>query len=297
MLRNKIYIRPSFLVALWYVLFFVSIMIMTLPITFFKNIYRFHRHPGTYLMVDAVSSVLILFIGWILWRKATFAKKDLVELAYDLGVRFIKKRTKISLRYYGKYRFAYGWLDDIHVTALILSPFFSYFPGEGSTGLAFSKQQDSSVASESAIRNRTRWEKFQAYMFSGRKGGPSGQESHAELFALIKGPYNIDAVIELEEGKGKIPATGCPEIDEALKKHLSGAPYFNARLIFNKDCLRMAIIGGSWEGKRFGDKIQKGFEMFKQMHDALKTKYPAEPWDKYQVKWNRSEETFYLAGK
>jgi hypothetical protein len=294
---KKIYLRPSYLVVMWYILFFVSIMTITLPIAFIKNIYRFHRHSGIDLIVDAVSTVLILFIAWVLWRKATFAKKDFIKLAYDLGVRFIKKRTKISPRYFGKYRFAYGWIDDIHVAAIILSPFFSYFPGETSLGIDLSKREDVSAVSGTPRSNQTSWEKFQAYMFAGRKGGPGRQESQVELFSLIKGPYSIDVIVKCEDGKDESPVTGCPEIDEAIKNHLSGAAYFNARLIFNKDCLRMTIIGGSWEGKRFGDKIQNSFEMFKQMNAALKTKYPVASWDKYQVKWNRSEETFYLAGQ
>ncbi len=297
MLLKKKYNRPSYLVVLWYVLFFASTMTMILLIAFIKNIYRFHRHSEIDLMVSEAISILVLFISWILWRKATFAKKDFTEFAYELGVRFIKKRTKISVRYYGKYRFAYGWLDDIHVAALILSPFLSYSPGEASPDMALPKREEASIASGTPRSNQTSWEKFQAYMFGGRKGGPGGQESQVELFSLIKGPYAIDVALKCEGDKDEIPVTGCPEIDAVLKKKLEDVQHFNARLIFNKDCLRMIIIGGSWEGRRFGEKIQKGFEMFMQMNDALKAKYPVAPWDKYQVEWNRTEETFNLVGQ
>jgi hypothetical protein len=297
MRSNKIYMQPSFLVALWLLLFFVSTTAILTTLILLAEIFQVKRYPEFGLWSIELILVLIFIASWILWRKATFSKKDFVKFARDHGIRLINKKTGISPRFYGKYRFAYGELNDIRVAAIVLSPFFSYFPGNASIDFVIPTQQEVPASLTSSRRNQTSWEKFQSYMFSGKKGGPMGQESEVVLYSLINGPYDIDVELKFEDGKGEIPMTNCPEIDAALKKHLAGISYYNARLIFNKNCLRMTIIGDSWEGRRFAEKIRKGFGMFQQMNNALETKYFVASWDKYQVKWNRSEEAFYLASQ
>ena len=214
------------------------------------------------------------FPALTVWNMATFRRRNMIKLAEKMGVKFINKLYYYSLiEILGVYSFARGYWDHIYIAAKMDIPFFAY---AGHKRVKLSKLKGDIEYSGGDTPDYMR------------------EESRIDLYSLIKGPYNIDVAIKLEDGKVESPLTGCPEIDESIKKHLAGVQHFNARLVFNKDCLRMAIIGGSWEGKRFGNKIQKGFEMFKQIDDALMIKYPVASWDKYQVKWNKSEESFYL---
>lgn len=82
-----------------------------------------------------------------------------------------------------------------------------------------------------------------------------------------------------------------------LSTSLNDIKHFYARLIFNKDCLRMTIIGGSSEGERFKQKIIKGFEIFQAMNNELKKKYSTGSWENWDVKWDKKGDFFYLTAK
>jgi hypothetical protein len=226
--------------------------------------------------IFSISFFTIYISVFTIWKMATFRRSNMIKLLERMGVKFINKTYFYSfIDVFGVYSFTRAYWNDIFVAAKMDIPFFAY---AGHRRVKLAKLKGSIEYSGGDTPD---------YM---------KEESSVDLFSLIQGPYDVNVSIKLDDGKRNIPVTDVSEIDVVLKTHLKDVQQFNARLIFNKDCLRMSIIGGSWEGKRFGEKIQKGFEMFKLMSDALKTRYPVASWSKYQVKWNRAEETFYLAG-
>ena len=221
------------------------------------------RHIPT----TTISLALYLFAVWF-WRKATFRRIDFVNVGKSLGVKFIRKMFYYWI--FETHRYADGFLDDIYVVARLDFPFwsFSFFPrDEPPGGRDYSKPD---------------------YM---------KEEAKVALFSLIKGQSDINAAIRIENGKRNIPIMGNAGIDKILSDSLRDVDYFHARLIANKDCLQMTLIGGSWEGRRFGEKILKGVEIFQKIDAELKAKYPAGDWKDWQVKWNRKEEEFYLEAK
>ncbi len=225
--------------------------------------------PSAYVLT-VISVAIYLFIVWV-WRKATFRRNDFIKLAESTGVKF----TRTSFydtpgEVIVPYRFADGFLDDIYVVARMDVPWFAFspFPRDVPPGGRDYSKPD--------------------YM---------KEESIVALFSLVNGPFNINAILKIEGDKRDIPVTGCPEIDKVLKENLAIATYFHAKLIFNTDCLELSIIGGSWEGRNFGEKIMMGFILFNKLNNELKSKYPVMNWTNRQVKWSRKDELFYLQPK
>ena len=215
---------------------------------------------------------IIYFALQFIWRKSTFRRGDFLALGKKMGVKFTNTLYYFSpLDIIGVYSFARGFLDNISVVAKIDFPFFAYAPFKRISGF-----RDGRVVLSGGDTPD--------YMLT---------ESRVELFSLINGPFDIDMTIKIGDVKRDVP-TSISEIDSILNNTLKDVDYFHARLIFNTDCLRMSIIGGSWEGRRFGEKILTGFEVFRRLNSALKVKYPLGDWKDWQVKLNRKDEEFYL---
>ncbi len=290
MLLKKMHVRNMWYLSLmWFVLIFgfgaVFILfaftlnqILDYRLMFIDPSRRYVMQPYEYLIAAAI--VITYFIVLIIWRKSTFRRKDFVRLAESRGAKFIRKRFRYApIDIIDVYAYADGLWDDAYVVARIDMPFFAYAP--------FPR-----ISPHKPMEN-------------GRVVVSSGgwrpyfmkEESRVEIFSLINGSFNIDVTIEIDDEKRDIPTTGNAEMDGILIDALRDVNYFHARLIFNKDCLRLSIIGGSWEGREFGEKIINGWELFQKLDRNLRSKYPVMDWKKWQIKWNRKEEVFYLQPK
>lgn len=277
MLSNKYAIKNlSYLVLLWFILAFGHISAALFFIIILIQIVGLRPFSGyqDYIFIGTI--YLVYFAVLFIWRKSTFRREDFIKIAGNLGVKFTDKIYYFSpLDIIGVYSFARGLWDNIRIVAKMDLPFFAYAPYRRISGIKNSR----------------------VVMSGGNGPEYMKEESRIELFSLIRGSADIDISIKIEDGKLDIPVTGLREIDNTLSKALKDVAYFHARLIFNKDCLRMVIIGGSWEGLRFGEKIVKGFEIFKEVDNELKSTYPVSDWKDWQVKWNRKEEEFFIESK
>ncbi len=297
--HKKIYIRPRHLVFLWFGTLTGTFALFVTPIIMFLEI-SLKRSLDLDVGFSVFITVIFLITVCILiaWRRATFNRKDFVELAEKVGVKFLKKRA-----YHWIYSVAYGLLNDIYIFAKIDAPTFGYYPPNVQvsmeTGIGSFGSSNYAEYVETSIRTQgpqSAWLKLKTDPF-GAIWNPEYMEevSQIELISLISGHYyDIDVVIKIEGGRGDIPRTNCPEINTALINHLKDTEHFYARLQFNKDCLRMTIIGGSWQGERFRRKILKGFEVFKEIHNELKKRYPVKSWNDWQVQWDRERKIFRL---
>lgn len=240
--------------------------------------------PYEYVIMAALIAAYALAV-WF-WRKATFRRKDFVALGESLGVKFNRKCFHyLPYGFIETYRCADGYLDDIYIVARIDFPLWAFSPGWD-----FPSKDDVEIPRAKSKNYWTRTRTYSIPYFM-------KEESRVELFSLISGPFDMDVTIKIEDRKRNIPATDSIEIDEIISNALKDVEYFHARLMINKECLRMTLIGGSWEGRRFGEKILKGFEIFQKLNHELKVKYPVGDWKDWQVKWNKKEEEFYLEAK
>ena len=237
-----------------------------------------------YMAMAAIIVAYVLAI-WF-WRKATFRRKDFVVLGESIGVKFNRKRFYYPpYGFIETYRCADGFLDDIYVVARIDFPFWAF-----SLGWDFPSKDDNEVPRSKSKNYWTRTRTYSMPYFM-------KEEARVELFSLISSPFDIDITIKIKDHKRNIPATDSTEINEIISNALKDVEYFHARLIINKECLRMTLIGGSWEGRRFGGKILTEFEIFNRLNAALKDKYPVDEWKYWQVKWHGKEEEFYLESR
>lgn len=287
MLPKKLYVKnPLYLAAIWFILLFGTGLIifayaaidemLDYKLSNLDPSKRQKTEPIEYVIESAL--VVAYFAAVTFWRKATFRRKDFIRLAESAGMKFIRKGFHYSpIEVLDVYSFADGFLNNIYVVAKMDIPFFAFSPHPRVS-------MWKSPIKDGAIKTNT----------GGWTPDYMKEESRIELFSLISGPFNIDAEVKIENSKIEIPATGCAEIDSIVKEFFRSTNYFHAKLLFNTDCLRMTIIGGSWEGARFEEKIQKGFEIFQKLNDRLKTKYPVRDWKDWQVKWNKKDEIFYL---
>ena len=313
MLNKKYSIKRSYLILAWFVIYCAKMLIVVFCFIYLLSFLR--GYPLTFPInkIDGIwLTITFLFIItiWMFWNKATFLQRDFIKLTKNIGIRFIK--WKFFPRRYDDFShiYSYGLLKDIRIATIIDSPsssvstiiyasssmeryeklesqLFHSFQNETTTP---EMNKDNTPLQPSGAFKRIEWGKAlgMEYLY---------EESRIELFSLINGPFNIDIKIKIENDEKDVPATDCPEIDKILRASLSDVKHFYARLIFNKDCLRMTIIGGSWEGERFRQKIIKGFEMFQAMNNELKKKYTVGSWDSWDVKWDKKGYFFYLAPK
>mgnify|MGYP001617652680 FL=1 len=241
--------------------------------------------PYEYVIMAAIVAAYALAV-WF-WRKATFRRKDFVALGERIGVKFNRKRFHYPpYGFIETYRCADGFLGDIYIVARIDFPLWAFVPGWD-----FPSNKDDVEIPRSKSKNywtRTRNYSIPYFM---------KEEARVELFSLISAPFDMDVTIKIEDRKRNIPATGGTEFDEIISNALKYVEYFHARLMLTNECLRMTLIGGSWEGRRFGEKILKGFEIFQTLNSELKGKYQVGDWKDWQVKWNKKEEEFYLEPK
>jgi hypothetical protein len=111
-------------------------------------------------------------------------------------------------------------------------------------------------------------------------------------FTLINGSSEIDEEIWIEKGKRIVPETGVPEIDIVLKESLQDTKDFRARLIFKSEYLRLIVITSPWLGRRYGKHVEKGFEMFRKIKEALSVKYPHRRLEGLEMRWNGQRREF-----
>jgi hypothetical protein len=227
--------------------------------------------------------IFSFFTALVVWRKATFTKKDFIRVAKKEGIQINRKEFYYSLiELFGEHSYADGFLGEIYAVARLDIPFITFWP---------------------TLRVRPRKSKEGLYLPPDASPGTTlepkymTQESEVELFSLISGPFNVNTEIKILDEIGEIPSTGCLEIDTILKSTLLGTSHFHAKLSFNSQWLRMIIIGGSWEGLRFENKIENGIAIFRQLDSALRNRYPTAVWNNCQVKWNLKDEQFYLEQK
>ena len=315
MINIKYYLNRFILVLLWFVLSLATILIGGLfLLDLISHImgsslpFPVHRND----IINIIIVFLIYILTWIAWRKITYTRRDFLRLSQNIGIKFVT--SEFLPKWFNDLSHFYltGYFNDTSVVSMIDHPFMSFlvFMNKGSGGpmiryqdlekQLFHSFQKETPASESDQDNTSLQ--------------PSGlfkhidlgkvfsmeclyEESRIELFSLIHGPFNIDIKIQIENNEINIPSTDCKEIDTTLSTSLNDIKHFYARLIVNKDCLRMTIIGGSSEGDRFKQKIIKGFEVFQTMNNKLKKKYPVGNWDSWDVKWDKKGDFFYLSQK
>jgi|YelNatPaOPRAMG01_1025707.scaffolds.fasta_scaffold47690_3 hypothetical protein len=288
MLHKKYTIKRVYFIFLEYIVyFFIGIMLCLFagphgPLT---DIFDFKRITKVMFINDFLPfiAVILLFIPfWVVFRRSIFIRSDFIKVAESLNIKFIKKRLRYSL--FAPYRFANGFLDNIYIVGGFDTPVIDVSPSTGHTSIY-------------KLRELSGKDRLIALLGGGKKV-PLEEQSIVELFSLIEGKtFNIDVKIRIGAGECEIPVTNCEEIDTVLTESLSKTDHFNARLVFNQQCLRMTIIGGSCEGGRFEQKIIKGFEIFQKINEALKKKYPVKSWKDWEVKWDKANEVFYLAQK
>ncbi len=313
MLNRKISVKRSYLIVVWFVIYCAKMLIggfcLIDLLAFFMGYplpFPIYKSDGIWLTI----TFLFIITIWMFWNKATFSQRDFIKLTKYIGIRFIK--WKFFPRWYDdlSHIYSYGLLEDIHIATIIDSPSSSvstiiygsssmerYKKLESQLFHSFQNEtttpeinKENTPLQPSGAFKSIEWGKVlgMAYLY---------EESRIELFSLIKGPCNVDVKIKIEDDEKDVPATDCPEIDKILRASLSDVKHFYARLIFNKDCLRMTIIGGSWEGEKFRQKILKGFEIFQAMNNELRKKYTVGSWDSWDVKWDKKGNFFYLAPK
>ena len=294
MLNRKYSVNRVYLIIVWFILFLTKILLAGFLFTIL--IFYFNGAPFPFRLQhgDSIGLTIILFfilIIWIFWRKTTYSKQDFLKLSKSIGIKFIK--SQIFPKWYGDISHTYlkGLLDDIFIAAIIDHPSNTFYFAIYGVGGTIGRYKDLEKQLFHSFRNDTltlettdkNTPLHPSGTFNnielGKLFSPKylmeylDEESRIELFSLINGPFNIDVKIKIEGDERDVPTTDCPEIDRILRTSLSDVKHFYARLIFNKDCLRMTIIGGSWEGERFRQKIIKGFEIFQAINNELKKKY------------------------
>lgn len=284
-LHSKYAVKSLWCIAAIWLILILGANTLIIPISILNKIVNYRliylspakrqvTEPFEYVAMAAILVSYFLVI-WF-WRKATFRRKDFIQLGKKIGVNFSRKNFCYPPNgFFAPYRYADGFLQGIYVIARMDSPFWAFMPGWF---------EDSPYKKDGQIipSTKVKTSKLPDYM---------KEEAKIALFSLVKGDNEIDVTIKIDGLKRQIPVTGILDIDSVLNETLRDEEYFHARLRFNQDCLAISIIGGSWEGGRFGDKIVKGVDIFRKLDSLLKKKYPLGSWQNWEAIW---QDKFFL---
>ena len=286
-MQYKLFIKSGYLQFLQLGILFLFPMNMVFLFIFAKD-FLYQKKPLQINFLIFMFAFLILFLlVWAIWRKATFSRKDFINLITDKGIMLSEKIKLDSGKGIGRFSFLYSHWSGMYIAARLVAPLsipLFEFRSTASDNM-WLQQQPGQYVSPSIDFSKL------ASMYE------NTELSRVEIFSLVSGPYDIDNGINIENGKGEIPETECFEINKTLKESLAGVQYFRAAIKFNKNYLWMNIKGHPWEGEKFRQKIIKVFEIFQAMNTELKKKYPVGSWDSWDVKWDKKGSFFYLAPK
>lgn len=286
-MQHKLFIKSGYLQFLQLGILFLVPMNMVFLFILTKDILYLKKPLQINFIIFMIVLLILLLLVGALWRKATFSRKDFINLATYKKMEFDEKNKLGLWKSIGRYSFLYSYWEDIFIAARIVAPLsipLFEFRSSASNNMGLQQQSGQYIPSR--------------FDFSKLASVYENTElSRIEIFSLVSGSYDIDVVVNIENGKVEIPETECFEINKALKEFLTREQYFRAAIRFNKYYLWMSIKGHPWEGERFRQKILKGFEMFQAMNNELKKKYPVGSWDNWDVKWDKKGNFFYLAPK
>jgi hypothetical protein len=279
-LSNKLSLNPKLLVLLWVGMLFGTGIVFFLLYVLLTNYMDINIHNWSYGDSKIAIPIFLAYIlvAWF-WNNATYRRSDFIRETESMGVRITKRLFYPSLmNIVGVYSFSCGYLDNIYLVAKLDLPFFAYAP--------FPR-----ISAEKSIRHKeviTDGQWVPGYIMT---------ESQIELYSLIDGLQDSEIEIIIDKEKKIIPDTALLQVNSILKTSLKNIEEFHAKLILSKGYMKMNIIGGSWLGVRFGERIKIGIELFKRLNDELKIKYPVNSWDDYEVKWDKKNGTFYIQKK
>ena len=286
-MQFKLHIKSGYLQFLQLGILFLVPMNIVFLFIFVKDFIYLKKPLQINFLIFMIALLILFLIVWTIWRKATFSGKDFINLGIDKGMKFSGKKRLYSWKGIGRYSFIYSYWKDMYVAARIVVPLsipLFEFRSSASNNMGLQQQSGQYIPS--------------SFDFSKLASVYENTElSRIEIFSLVSGSYDIDDVVNIENGKVEIPETECFEINKVLKEFLTGEQYFRAAIRFNKYYLWMSIKGHPWEGERFRQKILKGFEIFQAMNTELKKKYPVRSWDNWDVRWDKKGNFFYLAPK
>lgn len=209
--------------------------------------------------------LLFYSICFFLWFKNIFRRTDFIRLAKNEGVKLLKGVPYIVVVLTSWARsIVRGHLDGIYVIAKL----------QGGFALPVGLGYYTSLTAD--VLDKT---------------------DQVGFAFLLSSPINGDVEIHIEGEKRQLPQTGLPEIDEILQDALKDVNDFRATLAFNREYICLTIIGGVWFGKRFQERIIKGFEIAKKMNETLKGKYQYKGWNDYDMKWDFTKNAFVLVEK
>ncbi len=281
----------SFLLLLSFTL---SVLLALILIT---EAFEFGRPVQLSHMAAMTAFVLVFIATRLVWRTATFSGTDFAGLARRQGVTLIEKRLGAPIQYFGKLRFLYGRMGDTRVVAKIAFPFFGYFPGHGSRrDDGFSVEQESrdrGLGAGSIQRSRNLWKEIQSRIPRGGPG-PGCKESRVDFFSPRTCGQDLHIAVRIDAVNKIIPSTNIAEVDDLLQQELSGADNFHARLTLDQQALHLTILGGSWEGRVFEQRILRGFDLFRKLDEILKRTCPGKDWSNRELNWDWSKGDFIL---
>ena len=257
-LVNNVLLRK----AIWWYIYMCSILLFFLLLVIMIIYYSFVQQGRQAEYTDPL--IITWFIVLMSMVISTFAyhnnnlnAKEYIKLCRYLSIKKLKRKGKNI----------YGWFEnDIKTAAYIESFFFTYLFG--------------------SLKKY-----YKVKFFS-----PAHMDytSQVNLFYLFNSSYEID--IELKSNFSSKPEiyTECPEINETVYEFIKNLDYFHWKIVFNKQCLKLIIIGGSWQGESFARNIENGMNMFKELVNKMKGKYPVSDWKDYKFHWDEKTWEFKL---
>jgi len=210
-------------------------------------------------MTIAVAMLLVNIAIYYSWRRYIFDSNNLYDLLGKLGFVCQRSGLLFKLLTFWQLSIIRGVKDGVLVGAAVYGPF----------GVPLGHDMDAIMGPK--------------MLYGGDR---------LEFIALVRTPYQIEKEINtsLENASADEPHTLV--VDDSLSVDFKDIDDFNGKIIIDGKSIRVSIIGSSWLGSRFNNRVQTGYEMFTLLKAAIGSKYKYDDPSVDNLKWDGHSKQF-----
>ena len=267
---------PKTQLLVWWLIKFLSILGLLILIIGLVGLSEKKKWD---LLIFSFCVIFIVMIAIFLYKERLFSVKKFLKLASDLNITILN-RSKIYLRLFlpgfgyivgSGYKYLIRGIYDskIYVFAILERPFSTYKP--------ISVHINNNEAHSLSYMTRT---------------------SSVNLFYPASFPYDLDIKLEITNHMKSNMEMCCEDsrIKKILEESAAEIKFLRGRVELNKEWVRLVIVGGSWEGKRFSENIHNGIIFFRKFIEKLASEYKFIEVKK-EISFDKITGSFYIKGE
>jgi len=236
MRHRKLTLNKGLLVILWVSLFFGAPVLVGLILKIVTYASLWGELIKQNLFIPSVIYILLYIAAYFIWRRSTFRRSDFISFCHEKGASEIRIINRLKGHEYFMYSAMTCRIDDFYCACVVDHPFFIF---------------------------TTPSAKYIDGVFQLAKTPKTlddlGKVSTVDFMARVNTSVDVDIWIKPDSHFDSESTGAGNEIESLLKEQLKEAKDLYAHLTVKDNVLRLSVIGGSWLGGSFIERINDGF--------------------------------------